>query len=92
MSECRVIKKNQKWNKLVLVVTAGRLPTNLTSAFIVGYLTYQAGLIGYLYTKKKGFRSVCNVTEGTKYVALTTLTLRKERGCNIYPKFLVPVC
>ena len=32
---------------------------------------------------KKGFHSVCNVTEGTKYVLLTTLTLRKERGCTV---------
>ena len=82
--------KKERWNNLVLVATAGRLPTNLTSAFIniVGYLTYQTGFIGYLCPEKKSFHSVCNVTEGIKYVLLlTTLTLRKERGCT-YPKFL----
>ena len=52
MSECRVIKKKQKWNNPVLVVTAVRLPKNLTSAFVVGYLTYQAGFIGNLYPEK----------------------------------------
>ena len=66
------------------MVTAGRLPKNLTSAFMVGYRTYQAGFIGYLYPEKTySFHSVCNVMEGTRFVLLTTLTLRKERGGTI---------